>query len=58
MGSISNIFFFCVGVVNGGISTEREIIRSDVETARTLLKQMEEHFNKLEAKVSRFKFHT
>ena len=51
-----HFLFFCVGVMNCGISTERDMIRSDVETARTLLKQMEENFNKLEAKVSSFKF--
>ena len=44
-------------MVNGGMSTERETIRHVVqEAARTLLKQMEEHFHKLEAEVSRLHF--
>ena len=49
--------YLTVGTVNGGMSTERETIRNDMETARTLLEQMEEHFNKLEAKVSQLPFH-
>ena len=59
---INNVFYMLfvyltVGTVNGGMSTERETIRNDMEAARTLLKQMEEQFNKLEAKVSQLPFH-
>lgn len=45
-----------VGVVNGGISMESQTIHKDMEVARTLLKQMETHLHRLEAKVSRIDF--
>ena len=35
---------------------ERETIHKDVEAARTLLNQMDEHLNKLETKVATFGF--
>jgi len=42
--------------VNGVFIAERETIHKDVEAARTLMKQMDEHLNKLEAKVKSFGF--
>lgn len=36
------------------MTTERVAIRTDLEVARTLLLQMQEHFNKLETRVLQF----
>ena len=50
------LFCLHVGAVNSGMSTEREIIRDDMDVTRTLLKEAIEHLHKLEAKVSKFHF--
>lgn len=50
------LFCLPVGAVNSGMSTEREIIRDDMDVTRTLLKEAIEHLHKLEAKVSKFHF--
>ena len=49
------LLIYFIGTSKGGF-IERETIRNDVEAARTLLKEMDEHFNKLEAEVTIFDF--
>lgn len=39
-------------VTNDGTAAKRQAIQKDLEAGRRLLLQMQEHFNKLEAKVS------
>ena len=39
-------------VLNEGTAAKRQAIQKDLEAGRRLLLQMQEHFNKLEAKVS------
>lgn len=46
--------FISVGPVNDAMPTEQDAIRNDMEVARTLLRQMQDNFNNLEAKVLRF----
>lgn len=38
--------------MNEGTTAKRQAIQKDLEAGRRLLLQMQEHFNKLEAKVS------
>ena len=40
-------------VLNEGAAAKRQAIQKDLEVGRTLLLQMQEHFNKLEANVSK-----
>jgi len=39
-------------VINDGTATKQQAIQKDLEAGRRLLLQMQEHFNKVEAKVS------
>ena len=49
-----HIFHFSVGRIKGAfaVSSGKETIRRDVEAARILFAQMDEHLSKLETKVS------
>ena len=49
-----HILYFSVGRINGAfaLSSGKETIRRDVEAARILFRQMNEHLSKLETKVS------
>lgn len=43
-----------IGAVNEEMTmTDKETIRNDLEIARRLLQQMQDHFDKIETKVSR-----
>ena len=52
--SIHAYFSFSVGRINGAfaLSSGKETICRDVEAARILFRQMDEHLSKLETKVS------
>ena len=54
LSKIMYIFHFSVGRINGAfaLSSGKETIRRDVEAARILFRQMDEHLSKLETKVS------